>query len=97
MVEASIPTCEVHGEPLAVRDVRIQYGLIRRSPKVAPAYLHARRRHFPHCDDVVLGGCMVREPRTRAKGTCPACCEARDNWLRQHCPTWADTHDLSGL
>jgi hypothetical protein len=97
MAEAANPSCEVHGEPLAPREVRIVYGLIRRSPKVSPTYLTARRRGFPHCDDVALGGCVVREPRTRPKGICPTCCQVRDDWLRQHCPTWAGTHDPSGL
>jgi hypothetical protein len=97
MAEAALPTCEVHHEPLATQEVRIQYGLIRGSPKVSPDYLAARRRYFPHCDDVVLGGCVVRETRARPKGVCPACCTARNRWLRQHCSGWVESHDPSGV
>ena len=97
MAEADDPVCEVHGAPLCVREVRVVYGLIRSSSKVSVTYLNARKQGFPHCDDVALGGCVVRAVRTRPKNVCLTCCEVRNTWLRQHCPTWADERDPSGL
>jgi hypothetical protein len=90
-------SCQVHGTSMKERAVRIQYGLIRGTPKVAPAYLDARKTGFPNCDDVVLGGCVLREPKTRRKLICPDCNAARDSWLSEHNPTWVAKNTPSGL
>ena len=84
--------CEVHGIAMQERAIRIRYGLIRGTPKVAPAYLEARSTGFPNCDDVVLGGCVVRQPKTKRKPICPACNAARELWLREHYPRWMAKH-----
>ncbi len=92
------PMCEVHLRPTEPREVRIAYGLRRNaSVKYSPAYRTAKRMWFPHCDDVFKGGCMIRAEKTRLKQVCRACCEARDAWLRERHPDWAESHKLDGL
>jgi hypothetical protein len=97
MTDATTQLCEVHGEPLEVRQARIVYGLIGRSLKISPEYLAARRELFPHSDDTVLGGCIVRASKTRDRFVCPVCCEVRDTRLDLHHAGWSETHETSGL
>ena|SRR5215210_6709498 len=89
--------CSIHGTPLEGRAVRIQYGLIRGTPKVAREYLQARKTLFPNCDDVALGGCMVRQEKTKRKAICPDCNKARDTWLAENYPAWVAKHSSSEI
>jgi hypothetical protein len=97
MTDSTAETCGVHTQGLEVRNVRIAYGLITNSVKVSPAYLNARHNSFPNCDDIVLGGCVVRSEKTLPRKVCPECCAARDAWLRENHAKWAKTHALDGL
>lgn len=77
--------------------VKIVYGFIAGTPKCSPDYLRARGTQFPRTDDAALGGCLVRAQRSRPRMVCPDCIDARNEWLKEHCPTWAKTHDLDGM
>jgi hypothetical protein len=90
-MEEALPVCEVHGCPMPTRSIRVVYGL-RRGLKQSPAYLDARRALFPHCDDWSNGGCVVREPRSRAKPIYPECMAARDAYLQARHPSWLASH-----
>jgi hypothetical protein len=84
------------------KPIRIVYGLFDgaaiATPKVASAYVRARKVDFPNCDDVFLGGCVVRAKQARNKWVCPQCNATRDAWLTANCPEWtAAAHDPSGF
>lgn len=87
--------CPIHGVALKRRSVPIRYGRRGSSLKLAPHYLAARQALFPHCDEVVGGGCIVRDVKRKSIMICPNCCAARDQWLRENHPSWAATHKLN--
>jgi hypothetical protein len=91
-----VPTCEVHGCSMETRAVRILYGLIEDSPKISPEYSEAYWTPFPHCDDVILGGCVIwaGQAQVRDKNVCAECCQARDAWLRENFPDSAGPNRL---
>ncbi|MFQ5682984.1 MAG: hypothetical protein ACE5HC_06895 [Candidatus Binatia bacterium] len=89
--------CEIHHCVLEEKRVKVIYGLILDSEKFSPDYLHAQDTQFPHTDDVVLGSCRVRSQKYRPQMVCPDCIEARNQWLTEHCPTWAEFQDLDRL
>ncbi len=76
-----------------MKSIGIRYGSVRRSLKVSPDYLSSRHAHFPNCDDIILGGSILRKARTRRKAICNACCNARNDWLEQNHAAWLRTHD----
>jgi hypothetical protein len=86
------PMCEVHGCLMPTRSIRVVYGL-RRGLKQSPAYLTARRAGFPHCDDWINGGCIVRKERSRSKPVCAECVATRDAYLKEHHPSWLRSHE----
>ncbi|MFQ5685018.1 MAG: hypothetical protein ACE5HC_17340 [Candidatus Binatia bacterium] len=43
------------------------------------------------------GPLRVRPEKYRPRMVCPSCIEARNKWLMEHCPTWAEFQDLDGL
>jgi hypothetical protein len=83
--------CDVHGCLMQSRSVRVVYGL-RRGLKQSPDYLRARREGFPHCNDWVNGGCVVRGLRRQVKTVCPECVAARDALLRGRHAAWLRAH-----
>lgn len=89
--------CKIHQRVLEKKRVKIIYGLVAGTPKCSPDYLRARNTQFPHTDDVALGGCSVRPQKYRPRMICPDCIEARNEWLTENCPAWAESHDLDGL
>ena len=89
--------CDLHGRKLVLTRVRIVYGLVRGTPKASPGYLAARRKGFPHTDDVAFGGCVVKERRQCERMVCLDCVAARNQWLAENFPSWAAKNELSGL
>jgi hypothetical protein len=90
--------CPIHSSQLRPKSVRVRYGLVRASLKVAPDYLLAKSERFRFCDDVVLGGCSPPEQRRSTRRMiCAECSAERDAWLEAHHPKWVATHETSGL
>jgi hypothetical protein len=82
---------------MVMKNIRIRYGSVRRSLKVSPEYQSSRRDHFPNCDDIILGGSILRKVRTRRKAICSDCCNARNDWLQENHAAWLRTHEPDAL
>lgn len=72
--------CKIHGEPLITGTVQIQYGLVRLSPE----FCEAQKTLFPNARSFILGGCVLREQKTRPVSYCQKCREAEATWLKRH-------------
>ena len=73
-------SCFVHGEPLLLDLVPIEYGLF----SMASEYMEVLQTEFPHSADVVLGGCIVGDHAHARVKYCPRCQAAKLRWLMDH-------------
>jgi hypothetical protein len=71
--------CEVHHQKMSRSVVPVHYGLMKITPRDA-ALDSASTNAFPHAEDFVNPGCMVRGQREALVYTCPECVEARHKW-----------------
>ena len=82
--------CEVHGVEMERAIVPIYYGLpaIPLDQDYLRALNEATRSAFPHAQEFVEGGCIVKlgAPRRAAIYRCPCCLTARRDWMQQHHP-----------
>lgn len=63
--------------------LRVIYGM----PSSAEfAEMRVAKERFPHGRDFVLGGCVVKPKKTVDGFLCPACVEARKEWLEKNPP-----------
>jgi hypothetical protein len=92
--------CEVHGVDMERAVVPICYGL----PAIPldQDYLHAldeaTKSAFPHAQDHVEGGCIVKlgAPKRAAIYVCPSCRSAKQDWMGHHHPKPTPNHPAAG-
>lgn len=84
------PRCPVHGVPMTVELLPIHYGLPRGISTSDPdydlflKYGDATARLFPNARDSVGGSCSRNSETVAEVLVCPACREAKRNWLQAH-------------
>ena len=70
-------TCEVHGVPMTKKLVGLTFGMRMLTPTD-----DARRRIFPHADEVYdTGFCMPIQEKWARVYVCASCSKARTTWL----------------
>lgn len=71
--------CIIHKCKMGKHNIPILYGLIK---FLDLDYVeNIRENHFPNCNDIILGGCVVKEKRYEEKYICKECIKARDEWI----------------
>ena len=71
--------CIIHKCKMEKHNIPILYGLIK---FLDLDYVeNIRENHFPNCNDIILGGCVVKEKRYEEKYICKECIKARDEWI----------------
>jgi hypothetical protein len=75
--------CPIHHVATRRGSVPIVYGYPVPDP---PAYRDAHVKLFPHDNDRLLGGCVVRGKRTATVRYCPECRRAKEQWLAHAAP-----------
>lgn len=75
--------CKVHKCKMEKKDVSIMYGM-----PIGPVigYSDAKDLLFPNCDDILLGGCVVRDGQKskKSKYVCEQCNKERKKWKKLH-------------
>jgi len=90
----AVDDCEVHACATELRELRVGDPL-KISLKDSPAYLWAKRKTFPHSDDVVAAKGIRRTLLVVKIPVCSKCCEQRDQFLLTKYPIWSRTHELA--
>jgi TonB family protein len=79
--------CEVHGVPMIVERLPIQYGLWSYTTDQAQAlnkYWKARKRNFPNAHQFVRLGDIVGSEVEAEVYICSSCLRAREDWIARH-------------
>jgi hypothetical protein len=73
--------CPVHGVKMESKTLRIVYGM---PSQLEFAEMRIAKTRFPFGRDYVLGGCVVKTPKTTGGFICPNCVQARKAWLEKN-------------
>jgi TonB family protein len=88
--ESNPPRCTVHDSPMTVQMVPVHYGLLigvssdDPSYDVVVEYWDAREHLFPNARDAFNRGCIVSSETSAEVLECPACRDAKREWLSDH-------------
>jgi hypothetical protein len=92
--------CDVHGVEMHRTVVPIYYGLpaVPLDQEYVRALDEAKKSAFPHAQEFVEGGCIVKfgVPRRATLYVCPCCRSARRDWMEHHHPQSTPNQPAAG-